>query len=119
MHELGKIGIPETMISLSQRAAAEIRAAKRAKGIEGFGLRVQVVGGGCEGFLYDLLFSEQADPDDYVFQSEGLEVYVAPKTFPAVDGLTIDYGATGYGEGFVFTNPRARTRCSCGVSFGT
>ncbi len=107
------------MISLSHRAAAEIRAAKRAKGIEGFGLRVQVVGGGCEGFLYDLLFSEQADPDDYVFQSEGLEVYVAPKTFATIDGLTIDYGPTGYGEGFVFTNPRARTRCSCGVSFGT
>src|SRR5260370_38231124 len=107
------------MVSLSQRAAAEIRAAKRAKGIEEFGLRVQVVGGGCEGFLYDLLFSEQADPDDYMFQSEGLEVYVAPKTFAAIDGLTIDYGPTGCGEGFVFPNPRALTGCSCGLVFGS
>jgi iron-sulfur cluster insertion protein len=107
------------MIRLSQRAASEIRATLRAKGIEGFGLRVQVVGGGCEGFLYDLLFSEQPDPGDHVFQSEGLQVYVAPRSFAAVDGLIIDYGSTGYGEGFVFTNPHARTRCSCGASFGT
>jgi len=107
------------MISLSQRAAAEIRTVQRAKHIEGFGLRVQVVGGGCEGFLYDLLFSEQAEAGDHVFRSEGVDVFVAPRALAAVDGLTIDYGATGYGEGFLFTNPKARTRCSCGASFGT
>src|SRR5215467_12002766 len=105
------------MISLSERAASQIREVQHAKQIQGFGLRVQVVGGGCEGFLYDLLFSEQPGPEDHVFQSEGLQVYVAARAFPAVDGLVIDYGPTRYGEGFVFTNPRARTRCGCGASF--
>jgi len=107
------------MISLSERAASQIREVQHAKQIQGFGLRVQVVGGGCEGFLYDLLFSEQAEPGDHVFRSEGIDVFVAPQALAAVDGLTIDYGATGYGEGFLFANPRARTRCSCGASFGT
>src|SRR5262249_44480644 len=107
------------MISLSKRAADEIRAVQCSKQIQGFGLRVQVVGGGCGEVLFDLRFSRQAEPGDHVFCSEGMGVFVAPRALAAVDGLTIDYGSTGYGEGFLFRNPKARTRCSCGASFGT
>jgi len=105
------------VISLSQRAAEEIRAALAEKGIAGYGLRVQVVGGGCEGFLYDLLFTDQPDPADCIFASSGIDVFVDRRALAAVDGLTIDYSTTRYGEGFVFLNPRARSQCSCGASF--
>ena len=105
------------MISLSERAAQEIRAVQVEKNIVGFGLRVQVVGGGCEGFLYDLLFTDAADPKDQVFQSQGVTLFVDSKSISAIDGLTIDYASTPYGLGFVFRNPRAASQCSCGASF--
>ena len=50
------------MVSVTAQAASEIRAAQSQKGIRGFGLRVQIVGGGCEGFLYDLLFVDGPEP---------------------------------------------------------
>ncbi len=107
------------MISLTPRAADEVRAALKAKRLDGYGLKLQVVGGGCEGFVYDLLFVDLPDPADQVFESEGLRVFVDPRALPVVDGLTIDHAETSYGEGFVFQNPSAKSRCSCGASFGT
>lgn len=107
------------MITLTRAAAAEIRSALAQKGIEGYGLRVQVVGGGCEGFLYDLLFCDLPDPEDHVFESEGVRLFVHPRALSAVKGLTIDHDRTAYGTGFVFQNPAARSRCSCGASFST
>lgn len=106
------------MVSVTAKAASEIRATQSEKGIQGFGLRVQIVGGGCEGFLYDLLFVDQPEPDDQVFETEGLKIFVDPRSFAALDGLVIDHAKTPYGPGFVFTNPRATSRCSCGASFG-
>jgi iron-sulfur cluster assembly accessory protein len=105
------------VISLTPQAAAEIRAALSEKGIADFGLRVQIVGGGCEGFLYDLLYVDLPDPEDQVFEVDGVKIFVDPRTFPAVTGLLIDHAQTGRGPGFVFTNPRARATCSCGASF--
>ncbi len=105
------------MVQLTQRAADQIQRALGDKGIQPYGLRVQLVGGGCEGFLYDLLYVDLPEPEDRVFESLGVKIFVDPKSFAAVDGLTIDHAATRYGEGFVFTNPRAKKACSCGASF--
>ena len=105
------------MIQLTRTAAAEVRAALEAKGIEGFGLRVQVVGGGCEGFLYDVLYTDLPDPGDQIFESQGVMLFVDRRALPVIDGLTIDHAKTSHGDGFVFHNPTARTRCSCSLAF--
>ncbi len=105
------------MVALTRQAAEQIKRAQEQKQIVPYGLRVQLVGGGCEGFLYDLLFADLPDPEDHVFESEGVKIFVDPRSLPAVEGLTIDHAATKYGEGFVFANPRAKKSCSCGASF--
>jgi iron-sulfur cluster assembly accessory protein len=105
------------VIALTPAAATEIRAAQAAQGIVGYGLRVQVVGGGCEGFLYDLLYADEPESDDLVFETQGQRVFVDSRSHAALDGLVIDHGATPYGAGFLFVNPRARAKCSCGASF--
>lgn len=107
------------MISVTESAAREIRTAQAQKGALDCGLRIQVVGGGCEGFLYDLLFVDGPEPQDEVFESQGIKLFVSSKVLPAVDGTTIDHAPTPYGAGLVFDNPRARGRCSCGASFST
>ena len=107
------------MISLTEAAASEIRSALAQKRAQGFGLKVQVVGGGCEGFLYDLLYLEAPDASDDVFESQGVRLFVDRRALRVLDGLTIDHTRTPYGVGFVFKNPSARSQCSCGASFGT
>jgi len=107
------------VISVTESAAREIRTAQAQKGALDCGLRIQVVGGGCEGFLYDLLFVDGPEPQDQVFESQGIKLFVSSKVLPAVDGTTIDLAPTPHGAGFVFDNPRARGRCSCGASFST
>ena len=105
------------MVTLTEAAAEQIRAALTDKGISGYGLRVQIVGGGCEGFLYDLLYVDAPDTEDVVFETCGQRVFVDPRSLPALDGLVIDHGQTPYGSGFLFSNPRAKNQCSCGASF--
>lgn len=105
------------MITVTPEAAAQLRQAQVQKRAEGFGLRVQVVGGGCEGFLYDLLFEDAPEDRDHVFESNGQRVFVSPRVLPVINGLIIDHAKTPYGTGFVFTNPSAGSRCGCGASF--
>jgi iron-sulfur cluster assembly accessory protein len=105
------------VVSLTPAAAEQIRSALAQKGISGYGLRVQVVGGGCEGFLYDLLYVDGPEQEDTVFETQGQRVFVDPRSLAALDGLVIDHGATKYGKGFLFDNPNAHGRCECGASF--
>ncbi|HEX4802246.1 MAG TPA: iron-sulfur cluster assembly accessory protein [Myxococcaceae bacterium] len=105
------------MISLTAEAALEIKKAQTQKGIEDFGLKVQVVGGGCEGYLYDLLFVEAPEPGDRQFESEGVRLFVDARALAAVDGMTIDHGEAAFGRGFIFVNPKVKSACGCGASF--
>ena len=105
------------MISLTPEAALEIKRVLAEKEILDFGLKVQVVGGGCEGYLYDLLFVDRPEARDRQFESEGVRVFVDSRAIPALDGMTIDHARTPSGVGFVFVNPRAKSCCSCGASF--
>lgn len=105
------------MISLTPEAALQIQRVKTEKELADFGLKIQVVGGGCEGYLYDLLFVEDASPSDREFESEGVRLYADQRALAALDGMTIDYGETPTGIGFIFVNPKVKSRCACGASF--
>jgi iron-sulfur cluster insertion protein len=105
------------VISLTPRAALEIKKVQADKDIPDFGLKVQIVGGGCEGYLYDLLFVEAPDAEDRQFESQGVRLFADARALAALDGMTIDHGETPYGSGFVFVNPKVKSRCACGASF--
>lgn len=105
------------MVALTSRAASQIRTLIQSQASTGWGLRVQVVGGGCSGFLYDLALACNPEATDRVFESEGLRIFVDGRALHILEGTLIDYKDTDYGEGFVFANPRATKACSCGASF--
>ena len=81
------------------------------------GLRVKVVGGGCAGMSYQLVLEEQADEADAVYESEGVKIFIDPKTNLFVSGTQIDYHESMMGSGFKFENPNATGGCGCGSSF--
>lgn len=80
------------------------------------GLRMQVVGGGCSGFQYNLGFDELRSGDK-VFEQHGLKVFIDSRSTLYLAGSTLDYNDGLMESGFKITNPNARSECGCGESF--
>ena len=87
---------------------------KRGKGI---GIRLAIRTTGCSGLSYVFEPVDTAEPDDRVFETEGIQVYVDPKSLIYVDGTEMDYVKQGLNEGFECRNPNAQSECGCGESF--
>jgi iron-sulfur cluster assembly protein len=105
-------------ISLTPAAAQRIRSQLAARG-HGLGLRLGVKTTGCSGLSYVVNFADEAAPDDQVFESEGVQVYVDPASLPALAGVRVDFVRQGLNESFRFENPNAKGECGCGESFTT
>ncbi len=105
------------MITVAERAAGEIRRLMEDQKMEGMNLRLRVVPGGCSGFQYYMGFDETLDPDDLVFEANGVKVVVDPQSHLYLDGAEIDYEEGLMGAGFTIRNPHARGSCGCGSSF--
>ena len=80
------------------------------------GLRMQVVGGGCSGFQYNLGFDELRSGDK-IFEQHGLKVFIDSRSTLYLAGSTLDYKDGLMESGFKITNPNARSECGCGESF--
>ena len=80
------------------------------------GLRMQVVGGGCSGFQYNLEFGAPKGTDK-VFEFHGLKVFIDPRSTLYLAGSVLDYNDGLMDSGFKITNPNAKNTCGCGESF--
>lgn len=105
------------MITITDNAASKVKEIADAESLQGQGLRLRVVGGGCSGFSYDLYFEDKPTDMDETFSSNGVELYVDPLSFQYLDGTEIDYVETLHGSGFKFNNPNIKGSCGCGSSF--
>lgn len=105
------------MIEITEKAAGEVQRLLTNENKEGWGLRVGVVGGGCSGLSYTLAFDEHAKESDSVFEINGVKVFVDPKSFLFLNGMTLDFSSDLLNGGFRFVNPNAKRTCSCGSSF--
>jgi iron-sulfur cluster assembly accessory protein len=109
---------PGRPVELTAKAAQMVKLTRNEEGLsEEHGLRVAVVGGGCSGFQYALDFTDEARDDDFVYEVDGLAVYVDPVSARYLKGTTIDYVMGMAGAGFKFHNPKAVGSCGCGSSF--
>ena len=106
------------MITLTSSALNAVRTAiGGASGPVG-GLRITVDAGGCAGYKYMMGLVGEGDPDDAVIESEGIRLFIDPKSHDLLAGTTIDFVVALEGSGFTFDNPNATRNCSCGKSFG-
>ena len=105
------------MISITTLAADKVKEISKSEGLEGQGLRLRVVGGGCAGFQYDLYFEDKPTDLDELFESEGVKLFVDPLSYQYLDGTEIDYVEGANGSGFKFGNPNVSGTCGCGSSF--
>jgi iron-sulfur cluster assembly accessory protein len=79
-------------------------------------LRVGVKGGGCSGLTYVLGFDAK-QPEDEVYEFEGLQFVMNPSHQLYLFGMQIDWQDGLNSRGFTFTNPNASNTCGCGTSF--
>ena len=108
-------------IQVTERAVSKIRAAMAMEGIspaEG-GLRLGVMGGGCSGLSYSIKFDTHPRERDRIYEFEGVRVFVDPKSFIYLHGMTLDYEETLMRQGFNFINPNSTRSCGCGSSFSS
>lgn len=105
------------MINLTENAVKQIKRFQEDEKSEGGGLRTAVVGGGCSGLSYKLEFQKEPQANDKVFDIQNVKIFVDPKSFLYIKGLTLDYSGGLNGTGFTFSNPNASKSCGCGTSF--
>lgn len=106
------------MIKVSDTARSEVAKLllTNDRGPDHF-VRVGVKGGGCSGLMYDLIFDDQMQEGDKVFEDNGVKVVVDKKSMLFLLGTTLDFSGGLNGKGFQFVNPNANRTCGCGESF--
>lgn len=80
-------------------------------------VRVSVTSGGCSGLSYNLDFDNASQPDDQVFEDNGVKVVTDLKSFLYLCNTTLEFSGGLNGKGFSFNNPNASRTCGCGESF--
>lgn len=104
-------------LKLTDKAIQQAKALLARENLDGYGLRVAVISGGCSGFSYGLDFDKETKPGDVVLEMDGLKVYMNESSAKHLKGTTIDYVSGLQGAGFKFINPNATATCGCGTSF--
>ncbi len=80
-------------------------------------LRVKITGGGCNGLNYKMKFVGDPKRGDILVHSSGIQILVDTKSALYLRGTKLDYSDKMVGGGFKFSNPNAKSSCSCGESF--
>jgi iron-sulfur cluster assembly protein len=105
-------------ITLSERAATELKQLIEENNKGNAALRVWVAGGGCSGLQYGMALDD-AEPEegDVVLNDQGVKIYVDNLSLKYMTGAVVDYVDDTLGGGFKIENPNAVKSCGCGSSF--
>ncbi len=104
------------MITLTPRAAQQVRSMQASLGDPQKKLRVFVENGGCSGFQYGMSFDVPKEGDQEIV-TEGLPVLLDPTSAVYLSGSSVDFDDGLQGKGFEIKNPNAQSTCGCGKSF--
>ncbi len=110
-------GSSERHIVVTEAAARRIAALKVQEQAHDAFLRIAVSGGGCSGFQYGISFDDRKNPDDFVFERDGVAVIVDDTSLDLLNGAEVDFVEDLMGASFQIRNPNAASSCGCGNSF--
>ncbi|AIL65641.1 Iron-sulfur cluster insertion protein erpA [Rickettsiales bacterium Ac37b] len=80
--------------------------------------RIEVIGGGCSGFKYNLGFDVKSNQNDVIFQKDGALVVIDETSLNSfMQGSILDFVETLGSSYFEIKNPNSSARCGCGSSF--
>ena len=103
------------LVIVTECAANEIKKLL-ANEADKSGLRLEIRGGGCSGMSYGLSFDNAQDKDN-IIETQGIKVFVDPKSAVYLKETVLDFEGGLGGKGFAIKNPQAKGTCGCGNSF--
>jgi iron-sulfur cluster assembly protein len=106
-------------ISVTDRAAEEVKAVLTDQGEPDAMLRIYVAGGGCSGLQYGMALETEPMEGDRIFEEKGVRIVIDQQSYPYLIGANVDYLEGLMGAGFKIDNPNAKSSCGCGSSFST
>ena len=104
-------------ISLTESAISHVSSILSENSDVNLRLRIYVSGGGCSGLQYGMALDTEVDPDDTIFDYEGIAIVLSAYDQKYLLGSVVDFIDTSMGGGFKVTNPNAVKSCGCGSSF--
>ena len=107
----------QKVMSITEAAAARVRAIMERRDPPALGLRIGVKSRGCSGLSYSLEYAEEIKPNEEVVEESGIKLLVEPTAVMFLVGTEMDYVEDAIKAGFVFRNPNETGRCGCGESF--
>ena len=109
-------GTADTLV-VTEKAAQKLKEILKQQKKENYGLRVEVVPGGCSGNQYAFDIENKEQSGDKVLEVQGVKFYVDSQSFEMLKGARLDYVDSLQGAGFKIENPKATKSCGCGNSF--
>src|SRR6218665_2171120 len=106
------------MLFVSDQAKTQIDKIKSSQSMTNdYFIRVTVISGGCSGLSYKMDFDNTDQPQDQVFEDNGVKIVTDLKSFLYLFNTTLEFSGGLEGKGFFFQNPNATRECACGESF--
>ena len=105
------------IMSLTERAAAQVQALLDKREKPSVGIRVGVKSGGCSGHKYYIEYADAKNQFDEIIEDKGVTILIDPKALMYLIGTEMDYSEEQFKAGFIFTNPNEKGACGCGKSF--
>jgi iron-sulfur cluster insertion protein len=107
----------QRVVTVTASAAKRIAFLRDQEQVGEANLRIAVSGGGCSGFQYGMSFDDQTNPDDRVFERDGVGIVVDEVSLDLLAGAEVDFVEDLMGAAFRINNPNAASSCGCGNSF--
>lgn len=85
---------------------------------EGWGLKIEVIPGGCAGYKYFMDFQQEPDKGDKTYEIHGVKIFMSLFSAGLIKGSTIEFISSLESTGLKINNPNATRGCGCGKSFG-
>ncbi|MFK7771246.1 MAG: HesB/IscA family protein [Saprospiraceae bacterium] len=106
------------MVFVAESAKSKVTELMKGENLsEDYFVRVSVTSGGCSGLSYKMDFDNETQPNDQVFEDNGVKVVTDLKSFLYLCNTTLEFSGGLNGKGFYFNNPNASRECGCGESF--
>jgi iron-sulfur cluster assembly accessory protein len=108
------------MITITDKAATEIRNVLKEQGKEDHSLRIFIAGMGCSGPAYGMALDKEPKEEDEVIEANGIKVLLDKQLSGFMEGAVVDFIDNDGQSGFVINNPsiQAGGCSSCGSSCG-
>ncbi len=115
--KLNEAAIPndgKQTLKITPKAVKKIK--EFTNGMEGYGLRLKIISGGCSGMQYAFEVSKPKENDVELFE-DGARVIIDKEALTVVEGSMLDFADSLQDAGFKVSNPKVTSGCGCGHSF--